>query len=287
MARLASSISLALVFAVAVSWGSTGPAHAAPKLPKGDKFWTVSDYTGSLYGWNPGTKSFQGQTIDGPEGGTVQDSIIGGGWDHKNSRFVLVDGWGSGTANQGLLVYNTKSTSWSRYAIDMGEGNSYGFQIRDVAANGKGKLFLLVKNSTDADPGFSHYIVPVTQLNSDTNVATAGWISRVQIRNEFVSYASLSFDPRSNGRIYLQSLDYAIDLIAGSSGALLSTSQVEPSYDQLVHFDIDSNRRYWAYGGNGAELLYGALDNGRSNVNLGVTDFSSTLNCLIIQRKAR
>jgi hypothetical protein len=148
-------------------------------------------------------------------------------------------------------------------------------------------LSILVKNTIDPDPAYAHYIVPITELDMGTQIATANWAGRVQIRNEYVSYVALSYDPRSNGKIYLQSPDYSMDVIGASSGAVLATTDVEPSYDDLTHFDIDSSRHYWAYGGNGAELLYGALDNSRANDALGPTAFSSTLNCMIIQRKMR
>jgi hypothetical protein len=68
----------------------------------------------------------------------LQGAVIGGGWDPKKRRFVLVDGWEDGTSDQGLLIYETNTKTWTRFAIDIGEGNTFGFQVRDVAATSKG-----------------------------------------------------------------------------------------------------------------------------------------------------
>lgn len=280
-----SRITLATTLTLALVAGVVAPAYAA-KLPKGDTFWTVSDATGGLQAWNPKSGAFSA-SINGPGGDIVQYGIIGGGWDAKKKRFLLVDGWGGGTSDQGLLVYDVKTETWTRFAIDLDGGNTYGFQVRDVASNSKGKLFLLVKNQTQMDNTYTQYIVPVTTLNSETLVASAPYSGRVQIFQEYVQYSSIAFDPTSNGRIFAMSLDYTMDLVSASAGAVLSSRDVESTYDQSVHFDIDSSRHYWAFGGNGAELLYGLLGSENDNASLRSTGFTSSLNCLIIQRKAK
>ncbi len=281
-----NKVFVSCVTAVALFFGVATPANAAATWPAADVMWTVNDVTGKLTARNPITHVVT-ETIKGSK--AIHNDVIGGTWDAVHAQFILVDGWTyhfGRDNNSGLAIYKPSTRKWTRYAIDLGSGNTKGYSVRDIAVALDGTLVLLVERNADNQVQ-ANYLVTVTKLNKKKKKATAKFSdsSTVHLAEVDNIFNSIVFDPSTPGVLYAADYGYHFHSIDSGNGTRNWVHSIFTVATESSQMDIDSTGHFWAYGDYGNELSYGLIANGSQNEEVEAsTGFTNTLNVFIIQR---